>query len=74
MMQSENGTEYVNHRFDSQFKGCGISRRLTIPNNPEQNGVAERKNRTLGETARCLLIQKLCRQLIILGMVASETQ
>ncbi|EZA50979.1 Copia protein [Ooceraea biroi] len=34
-----------------------IKRRLTIPHTPEQNGVAERKNRTLVETARCLLAQ-----------------
>lgn len=33
----------------------GISRRLTIPQTPQQNGVAERMNRTLVEMARCLL-------------------
>ena len=32
-------------------------RRLTVTHNPEQNGTAERKNRTLLETARCLLME-----------------
>ena len=35
----------------------GIERRLTVACNPEQNGVAERLNRTLIETARYLLIE-----------------
>ena len=30
----------------------GVKRQFTIPRNPEQNGVAERMNRTLQETAR----------------------
>lgn len=54
---SDNGTEYKNYQFDTLLKNFGIQRRLTIPNNPEQNGVAERRNRTLVEAARCLLTQ-----------------
>lgn len=34
----------------------GIRRRLATPYSPQHNIVAERKNRTLEETARCLLI------------------
>lgn len=56
-LQSDNGGEYTSSQFDSFLKSRGITRGLTIPHNPEQNGVAERKNRTLMETARCLLIQ-----------------
>jgi len=56
-LQSDNGLEYVNKRFDEFIRKHGITRRLTVPYNPEQNGVAERRNRTLMETARCLLIQ-----------------
>lgn len=55
-IQSDNGREYVNKRFDEFLQKHGITRRLTIPYNPEQNGIAERRNRTLMETARCLLI------------------
>lgn len=56
-LQSDNGTEYVNNKFDEMLKERGITRRLTIPHNPEQNGVAERKNRNLLDTARCLLTE-----------------
>lgn len=56
-IQSDNGTEYVNKSFDDYLTMKGIARRLTIANNPEQNGVSERTNRTLLEPARCLLMQ-----------------
>lgn len=42
---------------DEILKKSGIRRRLTTTYTPQQNGVAERKNRTLIEGARCLLIQ-----------------
>ena len=56
-LQSDNGKEYRNKEFDDFLKSNGIGRRLTVTHTPEQNGVAERKNRTLVEMARCLLIQ-----------------
>ena len=55
-VQSDNGKEYRNHDLDQYLENCGINRRFSIPHTPEQNGVAERKNRTLVEMARCLLI------------------
>lgn len=45
-LQSDNGTGIW--RIPETI---GIKRCLTIPYNPEQNGVAERKNRTLLDTA-----------------------
>lgn len=56
-LQSDNGGEYLSNEFDRYLTAHGISRRLTVPHTPEQNGVSERKNRTLFDTARCLLIQ-----------------
>lgn len=56
-IQSDNGTEFVNDKFNEMLKERGIKRRLTVPHNPEQNGISERKNRTLMDTARCLLIE-----------------
>ena len=35
----------------------GIERQVTEPHSPHQNGVAERKNRTLLERARCLMVR-----------------
>ena len=56
-LQSDNGKEYCNSEFDAFLKEHGIGRRLATTHTPEQNGVAERRNRTLVEMARCLLIQ-----------------
>ena len=56
-LQSDNGKEYCNKEFDAYLKEHGIKRRLTVPYTPQQNGVAERKNRTLVEMARCMILQ-----------------
>ncbi|KAG5323483.1 POLX protein, partial [Pseudoatta argentina] len=56
-LQSDNGREYCNSEFDAFLREHGIGRRLTTTYTPEQNGVSERRNRTLVEMARCLLIQ-----------------
>jgi len=55
-LQSDNGQEYLSKEFEQFLKENGIQRRLSVPYNPEQNGTAERKNRTLLDVARCLLI------------------
>lgn len=56
-LQSDNGREYVNKEFDDFLRSEGIRRRLTAPYTPQQNGIAERKNRTLVEMARCMMRQ-----------------
>lgn len=56
-LHSDNGREYLNEASDVFLKKRGITRRLTIPHNPEQNGISERRNRTIVEMARCLLLQ-----------------
>jgi len=56
-LQSDNGREYCNGEFDDFLKEQGIRRRLTVPHTPQQNDVAERKNRTLIEMACCILFQ-----------------
>jgi len=56
-VQSDNGKEYCNSTMDNLFKERGIRPRLTVAHTPQQNGVAERKNRTLVEAARCMMIQ-----------------
>ncbi|XP_050672420.1 uncharacterized protein LOC126970513 isoform X1 [Leptidea sinapis] len=55
-LQSDNGTEYINNNFDKYLKENGIKKRLSAPYTPEQNGLTERKNRTLLDKARCMLI------------------
>lgn len=55
--QSDNAREYISGEFNKFLKNQGIQRRFTAPYTPQQNGVAERKNRTLVEMARCMIIQ-----------------
>ncbi|RDX97468.1 hypothetical protein CR513_19755, partial [Mucuna pruriens] len=54
---SDNGTEFVNLEFSKFLKDNGVVHELTCVNTPQQNGVAERKNRHLLEVARALLFQ-----------------
>lgn len=54
-IRTDNGTEYVNKRFDGTCKASGIVHQLTTPYSPQQNGLAERMNRTVMEMARSML-------------------
>ena len=54
-LRTDNGLEFLSHEFDSFCKLKGIKRHRTVPNNPQQNGVAERANRTILERVRCML-------------------
>ncbi|KAD5802460.1 hypothetical protein E3N88_13820 [Mikania micrantha] len=54
-VRSDNGTEFRNHTLDEFYLSKGIKRQYSIPRTPEQNGVVERKNRTLIEAARTML-------------------
>ena len=56
-LQSDNGGEFLNKKMSEILKAAGIHQRLTVSHTPQQNGVAERKNRTLVEAARCMLLQ-----------------
>ncbi|GKE98019.1 putative ribonuclease H-like domain-containing protein, partial [Tanacetum coccineum] len=52
---SDNGTEFKNHVMDEFCREKGIKREYSVARTPQQNGVAERKNRTLIEAARTML-------------------
>ena len=53
--RSDNGGEYINQRTDDYFASKGVEHTTTVPYNPEQNGVAERLNRTLMDRVRAML-------------------
>ncbi|UYV73309.1 hypothetical protein LAZ67_10002666 [Cordylochernes scorpioides] len=53
-IRTDNGSEYVNRQVDF-LNQSGIKHQLTVPYSPAQNGVAERKNRSLMEMTRCML-------------------
>ncbi|TID31301.1 hypothetical protein CANINC_000106, partial [Pichia inconspicua] len=54
-VRSDNGKEFCNNNISDYFKNKGIVHQLTVPHNSSQNGVAERKHRTIQEKARTLL-------------------
>ena len=54
-IRSDNGTEFKNASFDAFCRDHGIDHQFSAPRVPQQNGVVERKNRTLVEMARTML-------------------
>ncbi|GJV70591.1 retrovirus-related pol polyprotein from transposon TNT 1-94 [Tanacetum coccineum] len=55
-VRTDNGTEFVNKNLTDYYESVGITHEKTIPRTPQQNGVVERRNRTLVEAARTMLI------------------
>ncbi|GJT69218.1 retrovirus-related pol polyprotein from transposon TNT 1-94 [Tanacetum coccineum] len=55
-LRTDNGTEFKNSTLVNFCDEKGISQNFSSPYTPEQNGVAERKNRTLIEAARTMLL------------------
>jgi hypothetical protein len=55
VIRSDNGGKFVNQRIRTYFDNHGLIHETSCPQTPQQNGVAERKNRHILETARALL-------------------
>ena len=55
VLRSDNGGKYTSDLFLQLCCDEGISRYFTVREIPQQNGVAERMNRTLLEKVRCML-------------------
>ena len=53
--RSDNGGEFVGKELGNWLKERGIQHQTSAPYTPEQNGVSERKNRTVVEAARSML-------------------
>ncbi|GJP60269.1 hypothetical protein CLOP_g12188 [Closterium sp. NIES-67] len=56
-IRTDRGGEFLSKNFSTWLKKQGIRHSLTMPYSPAMNGIAERANRTLTETARGLLIE-----------------
>ena len=56
-IRSDNGTKFKNAILTDLCAEKGISRQYSAPRTPQQNGVIERKKRTLVEAARTMLSQ-----------------
>nr|GEU35818.1 hypothetical protein [Tanacetum cinerariifolium] len=59
VIRSDNGTEFKNNDLNQFCRIKGIKREFSVPRTPQQNGIAERKNRTLIEAARTMLADSL---------------
>jgi hypothetical protein len=54
-IRSDNGTEFKNSQIEGFLEDGGIKHEFSSPYTPQQNGVVERKNRTLLDMARTML-------------------
>ena len=64
------GGEHLNHRLGEYLSSKGVLHQTTAPYTPEQNGAAERLNRTLVERVRAMLLgagldQKLWAEAVV---------
>ena len=55
VLRYDNGGEFDSHSFNDFCSDAGISKHLTVPYNPQQNGVAKRNNRNMCEAAKSML-------------------
>ncbi|KAL1215287.1 Retrovirus-related Pol polyprotein from transposon RE1 [Cardamine amara subsp. amara] len=58
VLRSDNGGEYTSNTFKARLANHGILHQTSCPYTPQQNGVAERKNRHLMEVARSMMFHK----------------
>ena len=56
-LRTDRGREYLSKQFRELCENKGIRRQLTIPGTLQQNGVAERRNRTLLDMGRSMMAQ-----------------
>ena len=54
-LRSDQGSEYTSKAFSLYCEQSGIDQQFTTIYTPQQNGVSERANRTLEETAKCMM-------------------
>ncbi|KAH9743821.1 hypothetical protein KPL70_003436 [Citrus sinensis] len=54
-IRSDHGGEFENHAFENFCNDFGIEHQFSSPRTPQQNGVVERKNRSIQEIAKTML-------------------
>ncbi|KAG9439560.1 hypothetical protein H6P81_019725 [Aristolochia fimbriata] len=57
-IRSDHGNEFENQDFANFCESKGISHEFSAPKTPQQNGIVERKNKTLQEMARTMINEK----------------
>ncbi|MCO5576386.1 hypothetical protein L7F22_030196 [Adiantum nelumboides] len=72
-LRTDQRGEYMSGAFKDFLGKKGIKHQCTMPYTPQQNGVAERKNRSLMEMARCMLKAKSLPHKLWMEAVACAT-
>ena len=57
-LRSDRGGEFICNKFNNFYIERGIKRQVSAPGTLEQNGIAERRNRSIMDCARTLMIEK----------------
>lgn len=57
-LRTDRGGEFTSEEFNDFCRRNGIKRQVTAAYTPQQNGVAERKNRTVMNMVRSMLSEK----------------
>ncbi|KAG7199846.1 hypothetical protein KM043_016901 [Ampulex compressa] len=55
-LRIDNGREYISRELESFLRKEGVENQFTVPYTPQQNGVAGRKNRSIVESAKSMLL------------------
>ncbi|XP_071688422.1 uncharacterized protein [Rutidosis leptorrhynchoides] len=55
VLRTDRGGEFTSNEFNQYCDYAGITRHLTAPYTPQQNGIVERRNRTVMSTTRSIL-------------------
>jgi hypothetical protein len=58
ILRTDNGGEFESLQFEDFYKSKRIKRQLTMPYNPQQNGVVERKHKTICEVAKEMMFDQ----------------
>jgi len=64
-LRTDNDLEFCSNEFNDFCKKEDISRHFTIPSIPQQNGVAERMNRTILERVHCMFSHSWFEQIFL---------
>ena len=71
-IRSDNGGEFISHALHRFFSQRGVACQFSTANTPQQNGVVERKNRTVQERA-CSMLSQFHLPLLSWSKVVSTT-
>ncbi|GJT80885.1 ribonuclease H-like domain-containing protein [Tanacetum coccineum] len=70
-IRTDNGTEFKNEKLRTFYAKLGIVHKTSIARTPQQNGVVERRNQTLIEAARTMLIFSIAPEFLWAEAIAT---